>query len=150
MADHQAHSPDRRVSRRRALGVGAGIAMAGLSGPAGRAHASDPQEASLDPDQAWRRLLAGNERFVSGRQRHPRQQIEWRARIAEQQHPFACVLGCADSRVAPELVFDHGLGELFVVRTAGQVLDESITGSIEYAVALPPPSRSGSKTRTGS
>lgn len=83
---------------------------------------------------AWRRLTGGNARFVAGNQQHPHQQVEWRQRLAEGQQPFACVLGCADSRVPPELVFDQGFGDLFTIRTAGQVLDNSVIGSVEYAV----------------
>lgn len=79
--------------------------------------------------------MAGNTRFREGDQQHPHEELEWRRKLAEGQQPFACVLGCADSRVSPELVFDHGLGDVFTVRTAGQVLDDSIVGSVEYAVA---------------
>ncbi len=89
----------------------------------------------MHPAHAWRRLVEGNERFVEGRQQHPNQGLPWRETLADGQEPFACVLGCADSRVPPELIFDQGLGDLFTVRTAGEVLDESIIGSIEYAVA---------------
>jgi carbonic anhydrase len=104
------------------------LAPAGLlTGPS--AHASPSAEA--DP---WARLMAGNARFASGAQLHPHEQLAWRETLLAGQHPFACVLACADSRVTPELVFDHGLGDLFTVRAAGEVLDDAIVGSIEYAV----------------
>ncbi|OZM72849.1 carbonic anhydrase [Amycolatopsis antarctica] len=93
-----------------------------------------PPDDSVDPATAWKMLTEGNARFVTGEQRHPHEQLEWREKLVDEQHPFACVLGCADSRVSPELVFDHGLGDLFTVRSAGEVLDDSVLGSVEYAV----------------
>jgi carbonic anhydrase len=92
-------------------------------------HAPGPK-----PDAALARLKAGNERFVSGKLSHPNQSPARRTKLAEGQRPFAIILGCADSRTAPELVFDQGLGDLFVVRTAGNVVDDIALGSIEYAV----------------
>lgn len=83
---------------------------------------------------AWNRLLEGNARFVEGRQIHPHATGHWREQLVDGQHPFACVLGCADSRVPPEIVFDDGLGDIFTIRAAGEVLDSSVIGSIEYAV----------------
>jgi carbonic anhydrase len=83
---------------------------------------------------SWRKLADGNARFVADRQIHPHQQLAWRQTLINGQRPFACVLGCADSRVSPELVFDHGLGDLFTVRAVGEVLDDAVVGSIEYAV----------------
>jgi carbonic anhydrase len=88
----------------------------------------------VPPDAALARLLEGNQHFVAGTAAHPRQSAERRTTLAEGQHPFAIVLTCADSRVAPELYFDQGLGDLFVLRNAGNVLDDHIIGSIEYAV----------------
>ncbi|MGH3518025.1 MAG: carbonic anhydrase [Haloechinothrix sp.] len=123
-----------RFSRRGAIGLGVSAVTTGLIGSATSSAVASPLPGSVDPAAAWRRLEAGNARFVEGRQRHPHEQLAWRRRLADGQAPFACVLGCADSRVTPELVFDHGLGDLFTVRTAGQVLDESIIGSTEYAV----------------
>lgn len=122
------------MSRRGALGLGMVAAAAGVAGSAAPAAAGSPGQNGVPPALAWRRLMAGNARFRAGNQRHPHEELEWRRKLAEGQQPFACVLGCADSRVSPELVFDHGLGDLFTVRTAGQVLDDSILGSIEYAV----------------
>jgi carbonic anhydrase len=79
-------------------------------------------------------LVQGNRRFVTGRFEHARLDKERRDELAKAQHPFAVVVGCSDSRVPPELVFDQGLGDLFVVRVAGNVIDDASLGSIEYAV----------------
>jgi carbonic anhydrase len=88
----------------------------------------------VTPDQALAKLLEGNARFVAGNVTHPDQSTERRAALASGQTPFAIVLTCADSRVSPELYFDQGLGDLFVLRNAGNVLDDHIIGSIEYAI----------------
>ena len=85
------------------------------------------------PDGAWNELLAGNSRFVACKPR-PRPLLRERDDLALAQHPRAVVLGCADSRVSPELVFDQSLGDVFVVRTAGNIVDPIALGSIEYAV----------------
>lgn len=87
-----------------------------------------------DAETAWRQLMEGNARFVEGRATHPHQAAEWRQSLVDQQHPFACIVACADSRVGPEVVFDGGLGDLFVIRSAGEVLDDAVVGSVEYAV----------------
>jgi carbonic anhydrase len=84
--------------------------------------------------QVWQHLLAGNQRFVQGRAQ-ARNLPELRRRLAQGQQPQAAVLCCSDSRVPPELIFDQSLGDLFVVRTAGLVLDPTSLGSLEYAVA---------------
>ena len=89
-----------------------------------------------NPISAWKALKEGNERFVAGRPEHPSQGIEDRARLTEAQTPTAVLFGCGDSRVAAELIFDQGLGDMFVVRTAGHVIDTAVLGSIEYAVAV--------------
>jgi carbonic anhydrase len=88
------------------------------------------------PLTAWKALREGNDRFVAGQQQHPSQGIDDRARLAHGQKPTAVVFGCADSRVAAEIIFDQGLGDMFVVRTAGHVADSSVLGSIEYAVSV--------------
>jgi carbonic anhydrase len=90
----------------------------------------------LTPVQAWRRLREGNDRFVSGTSAHPNQDASRRQSLAEQQHPFAVIFGCSDSRLAAEIIFDVGLGDVFVVRTAGHVIDDAVLGSLEYSVAL--------------
>ena len=85
---------------------------------------------------AWKALKEGNERFVSGKPEHPSQGIEDRHRLTHAQKPTAVLFGCADSRVAAEIIFDQGLGDMFVVRTAGHVIDSAVLGSIEYAVTV--------------
>ncbi|HCN40680.1 carbonic anhydrase [Rothia sp. (in: high G+C Gram-positive bacteria)] len=87
------------------------------------------------PQQAWERLLEGNERFVANTSSHPRQDAARRAELVSGQHPFAAILGCGDSRLAAEIIFDLGLGDAFVVRTAGQVLDDAVLGSLEYSAS---------------
>jgi len=91
---------------------------------------------NTNPVTAWKTLKEGNERFVLGKPEHPSQSIEHRASLAESQQPTAVVFGCADSRVAAEIIFDQGLGDMFVVRTAGHVIDSAVLGSIEYAVTV--------------
>jgi carbonic anhydrase len=86
-------------------------------------------------EEALRRLKDGNERFVSGCARFPTVQKEVLAELAKGQQPYATILGCSDSRVPPELVFDAGFGELFVIRVAGNVLGSSIAGTLQYAGA---------------
>jgi carbonic anhydrase len=88
------------------------------------------------PVTAWKALKEGNERFVAGEPAHPSQSIADRARLAHSQKPTAVLFGCADSRVAAEIIFDQGLGDMFVVRTAGHVIDSAVLGSIEYAVTV--------------
>jgi carbonic anhydrase len=88
------------------------------------------------PEAALAELLAGNERFVAGTRIHPNQDAEHRAALASSQTPFAVVFGCSDSRLAAEIIFDRGLGDLFVVRTAGHTIGPEVLGSIEYAVTL--------------
>ena len=85
---------------------------------------------------AWQRLADGNERFVADRPEHPRQDAHRRAELAEGQRPVATILGCSDSRVAAEVLFDQGLGDLFVIRNAGQVASASAIASVEYAVGV--------------
>jgi carbonic anhydrase len=88
------------------------------------------------PAEAWTTLRTGNERFVRGEMAHPSQGFERRDEVRAAQHPFAVVFGCSDSRVAAEIIFDQGLGDVFVVRTAGHVLDTTVIGSIEYGVEV--------------
>jgi carbonic anhydrase len=93
------------------------------------------QEAKkLGSAEAIRGLEEGNARFVSGQLQHPRQNPQRRTELSTHQNPFAVILGCADSRTSPEVVFDQGLGDLFVIREAGNVIDDHTIGSIEYAV----------------
>ncbi len=79
-------------------------------------------------------LLAGNQRFVSGTQHHPHCDVDYRKELGKGQNPRAVVITCSDSRTPPEIIFDQGLGDLFVIRTAGLCVDHIAIGSIEYAV----------------
>lgn len=88
------------------------------------------------PAAALAELWAGNSRFVSGTRVHPHQDAEHRAALASTQTPYAVILGCSDSRLAAEIIFDQGLGDLFVVRTAGHTIGPEVLGSIEYAVTV--------------
>jgi carbonic anhydrase len=88
---------------------------------------------SITGKEVWQQLLEGNSRFVEGRPR-PRNLAELRKSLLEGQHPLAAVLCCSDSRVPAEVIFDQSLGDIFVVRTAGLVLDPTSLGSLEFAV----------------
>lgn len=140
------------VSRRHLLGLGglAGLTvaapvLAGCSEPpkpptgSGNDSSNVRQAAHRTPQpipgDAWLRLVVGNDRFAGGKSEHPHQDVKRREELTNGQQPFACVLSCVDSRVAPEIIFDQGLGDLFTVRTAGEVLDDAVIGSIEYGVA---------------
>jgi carbonic anhydrase len=87
----------------------------------------------ITASQALRRLVEGNRRFVRGEARFPTVQKKILSQLAREQRPYATVLGCSDSRVPPELLFDAGFGELFVIRVAGNVLSEEVAGSLQYA-----------------
>jgi carbonic anhydrase len=89
---------------------------------------------TLTPAEAWRTLREGNERFVSGTSIHPNQDSSRRSELVATQNPFCVVFGCSDSRLAAEIIFDLGLGDAFVVRSAGQAIDDAVLGSLEYAV----------------
>ena len=91
------------------------------------------ERTSVPPDEALRRLLDGNRRYAEVHATHPDESAARRRSIAVAQHPFAIIFGCADSRVPPEIVFDEGLGDLFVIRVAGHVVDAATIGSVEYA-----------------
>lgn len=88
------------------------------------------------PAEAWKALSEGNHRFTDEHSEHPNQSLERRESLAHEQLPYAALFGCSDSRLSAEIIFDVGLGDLFVVRNAGQVLAESILGSLEYAVEV--------------
>lgn len=91
---------------------------------------------NTSPVAAWKALKEGNERFVAGVPEHRNQSVERRASLASGQQPMAAVLSCSDSRVPAEIIFDQGLGDLFVVRTAGHVIDAAALGSLEFGVAV--------------
>lgn len=115
-----------------AVGAGlvAGSARVPMAAPPGGGAGSRP----TTPESALRELVAGNGRWRTYHERHPDQTRTVRRTLVAGQHPFAVVLGCVDSRVPPELVFDQGLGDLLTVRSAGEVLDEAVLGSIAYGV----------------
>lgn len=92
--------------------------------------------AELTPVQALELLREGNRRFVDGLAEHPNQDAAHRAALAPSQYPFAVLFGCSDSRLAAEIIFDRGLGDLFVVRTAGHVAGPEVLGSIEYGISV--------------
>lgn len=89
---------------------------------------------SVSADVAIANLVEGNTRFINEKYLNDHISADYRKELAKGQHPFAVIVTCSDSRVSPELVFDQGLGDLFVIRTAGEVVDELEIGSIEYAV----------------
>jgi carbonic anhydrase len=120
---------DLRLSRRWVL-----AAAGGLLAPASAFAAATHAAGGLTPDAALQRLMAGNARYVAGRSAHPDIDMARRAALKTGQQPFATVVGCSDSRVAPELIFDQGLGDIFDVRVAGNVVDDAVMGSVEYAV----------------
>ncbi|MFI2488778.1 carbonic anhydrase [Promicromonospora kroppenstedtii] len=92
--------------------------------------------APLSPRDAWTRLREGNDRFVADTPAHPSQNADRRRELQAAQHPHTVIFGCSDSRVAAEIIFDQGLGDVFVVRTAGHVVDTTVVGSIEYGVEV--------------
>jgi carbonic anhydrase len=93
-----------------------------------------PDLSASSPAEAYAALLEGNARFVNGHRLHPNQDADRRSESAPRQHPFAVLFGCSDSRLAAEIIFDRGLGDLFVVRTAGHVAGAEVLGSVEYGV----------------
>src|SRR6266700_12137 len=101
------------------------------------ARAADPahsDQPSVAPAEAISNLKEGNGRYTGGNLQHPGQTAERRTELANTQHPFATILSCSDSRVPPEIVFDQGLGDLFIVRVAGNVINDEGLGSVEYSV----------------
>ncbi|WP_028803717.1 carbonic anhydrase [Streptomyces sp. 142MFCol3.1] len=95
-----------------------------------------PENQNPTPREAFELLMVGNQRFVSGTPEHPNQDAIRRTEIAPSQQPFAVLFGCSDSRLAAEIIFDRGLGDLFVVRTAGHVAGAEALGSVEYGVSV--------------
>ncbi len=131
----------RHASRRRILGgcLCCGAALAGgpaLLGSVRLARAADPHaHTNLSPDEALALLKAGNQNYVTDAPFRGVQGRDRRIEVARGQAPFAVLVGCSDSRVPPELLFGRGLGELFIVRVAGNTVDRAALGSIEYATA---------------
>ena len=91
-------------------------------------------EITITPDKALAELLDGNKRYAGSKFFHPDQDIKRREEVAMEQHPSAIILTCSDSRVPPEVIFDQGLGDIFVIRVAGNTVDNLVLGSIEYGV----------------
>src|SRR2546429_8160333 len=111
--------------------------IAGLFGANQFARAADPahsDQPGVAPAEAISKLKEGNGRYTSGNLQHPGQTSERRTELATTQHPFATIVSCSDSRVPPEIVFDQGLGDLFIVRVAGNVVNGQGLGSLEYSV----------------
>jgi carbonic anhydrase len=127
----------RTLMQRAAVAAAAGVAPAAMGAVADAAQAEADVEFAaaphpVSPRGALRMLMEGNRRFVRGLARHPNQTIQRRRRLAKGQKPFAVVFSCIDSRVPPEIVFDHGLGDLFTARTGAQTADAVVLGSVEF------------------
>jgi len=90
-------------------------------------------------NESLRKLTEGNDRFAGSKPVRPNQTKERRNEVSKGQNPFAVIVGCSDSRIPPEIIFDQGLGDLFVIRVAGNIVDDVALGSIEYAVDIWPP-----------
>src|SRR5207245_3245263 len=110
------------------------VSLLGANQLARAADPAHPEQPAVAPAEAIAKLKEGNGRYTNGKLQHPGQTTERRAELTKDQHPFAVIVSCSDSRVPPEIVFDQGLGDLFVVRVAGNVIDDHSLGSIEYAV----------------
>jgi len=117
--------------------LASGFIVVSLVGATLFVEAADPahsDQPSVAPAEAISKLKEGNGRYTSGNLQHPGQTAERRTELAKTQHPFAGIVCCSDSRVPPEIVFDQGLGDLFIVRVAGNVINDEGLGSIEYTV----------------
>ncbi|MGB6007214.1 carbonic anhydrase [Castellaniella sp.] len=140
MCDSNSCMTTHAASRRRFLRSSAALTLAlttagGLVGAAAQAAGQPKPDNVISPDEALRRLAEGNQRYVSGvRLRH--NFAHERQALAGGQNPYAAILGCADSRVAPEYAFDSARGDLFVARVAGNFANDDMLGSLEYAVAV--------------
>ena len=110
------------------------VSLVGMNQFVRAADPAHPDQPSVAPAEAISKLKEGNGRYTSGNLQHPGQTTERRTELAKTQHPFAAIVSCSDSRVPPEIVFDQGLGDLFVVRVAGNVINDEGLGSIEYTV----------------
>jgi carbonic anhydrase len=127
------------LTRRQWLLAACGLAL----GKALRVMAEQPLSTSVNTEphhppgagEALARLKKGNRRFMDDKSRHAHERASWRSLLVETQKPFATVLGCSDSRVPPELIFDAGFGDLFTIRVAGNIIAEDVIGSVQYAVA---------------
>lgn len=122
-------------TRRRFLGLSGLSALSVVLAACGGDAAPAAEVAVETPEEALERLLEGNARYVADKNQPINEGKDRREKLTKRQRPFATVFSCVDSRVPPELVFDRGLGDLFVIRTAGEVVDTAVLGSIEYGVA---------------
>jgi carbonic anhydrase len=131
-----ATTPARRTLLRAGLTGAAvlGAASTGISTASAAPPAATTRPRPTTPAAALRELAAGNRRWRTFREQHPDETSAVRTELTSGQHPFALILGCIDSRVPPELVFDQGLGDLMTVRSGGEVLDEAVLGSVAYGV----------------
>jgi carbonic anhydrase len=129
-----------KVSRRRMLQFGAGaVGTTVIASALGHEIVSAPPaiaQNNMTPDQALRKLMAGNERFVAQKRKSPNQDVIRLNEVAKGQKPYAAILGCADSRVPSEILFDQGLGDLFVCRVAGNIAIAEEIGSLEFGAAV--------------
>ena len=100
----------------------------------GAATMAAAEGSAVSGNVAQQKLIDGNKRYVDARPSHPNQTAQHRTEVSKGQHPFAAIVSCADSRVPPEILFDQGLGDLFVIRLAGNVMDDAALASLEYAV----------------
>lgn len=126
---------NKHLSRRNLLKLGTGIITAGVTlGVASNMFKPEPAIAqnNITPDEALRLLMDGNKRFTSKKRLYPHQNYDRLREVAKEQKPFASILGCADSRVPAEIVFDQGLGDLFVCRVAGNIATAEEIGSLEF------------------
>lgn len=122
-------------TRRRFLGLSGLSALSVVLAACGGDAAPAAEVAVETPEEALERLLEGNARYVADKNQPLNEGKDRREKLTKRQRPFATIFSCVDSRVPPELVFDRGLGDLFVIRTAGQVVDTAVLGSLEYGVA---------------
>lgn len=95
---------------------------------------ANTENTGVSPDEALIKLKEGNKRFSSNHLKHPNQNAKRRIEIEKSQHPFVIIISCSDSRVPPQIIFDQGLGDIFEIQNAGNVTDEHVMGSVEYAV----------------
>lgn len=127
-----------KITRREWLtgtcGVGLGVAL-GIATKAPSSSLIDKEPYPRNAEEALARLKSGNGRFMEDKSLHIHEKTSWRSQLVESQKPFATVLGCSDSRVPPELIFDVGFGDLFTIRLAGNIIAEDVIGSLQYAVA---------------
>lgn len=129
-----------KITRRQWLSSTCGLAMGMALGVAAEEHSTrsgaiDTELYPRNADEALARLQDGNQRFMDENPRHTHEKAAWRSHLVGSQKPFATVLGCSDSRVPPEFIFDVGFGDLFTIRLAGNIIAEDVVGTLQYAVS---------------